>query len=249
MTVSYVQAGTAATGGAGADPLNVTHNATVSAGEMAILIHESRNDNDGIPTGPGGSWTQIDTVTGGAGAWGSGTGNARTTAWYLECTGTEDGGTIAIDWDIGTSGGCSGGQVLYFSKSEATWVTPVAVSGTDSSDDASVSIACGSLDHAAGDMIIAATAFNDSGLGNGSQALVASGVTYGAITQRAGVEIGNGNQGQMFVDTASVTTGATAAPTYSSTLTIGAAAGSGLIIRLRDSAGGAPLELMGQCCT
>lgn len=234
MTITYERVGTAGLGGPAVNPLNVTHNAIVNVGDLAILIHETRNDNDAADTTPSG-WTLIGTDFGGTGAFGSGTGNARATAWYRECDGSEDGATIPITWNIGSANGCSGGQVLYFSKTLANWVTPALVSGDDTTKNTSWSVTGGSLEHAAGDMIVVVSASNDESGAMSAQALVATGVTYGAITNRVRIDILNASLGELYADTSSVTAGATAAPTYSATLSF-AGAGTGLIIRLRESA-------------
>ena len=234
MTITYERAGTAATGGPAVNPLNVVHNAVVNANDLAILIKNTRNDNDAADTTPSG-WTLIGTVFGGVGAFGTGTGNARATAWYRICDGTEDGATIAITWNVGTANACTGGQVLYFSKTLANWEVPVEVNGTDAASDTSWSVLHGSLAHAAGDVVIAVSAENNSGGAQTAQALSATGVTYGAITQRANVELTNASQGHLRANTSTVSVGATAAPTFTATIGV-ATAGAGLLIRLRESA-------------
>lgn len=241
MTISYQRLGTAS-GNSVATPLaNLAHNATVNAGDLALLVLTTRSSTGAAATGPGGSWAEVGTVNGGAGTWGAGTGDARTTVYYLECDGTEDGASVSCSWDRGGDANYSAyAQLIYFSKTEANWVTPVAVTGTVTTADTSWDMtADSSLAMADNDLVVAIASATLEGAGVIGRSITASGVTFGTLTVRNNAENSNGYDAVQFIDTAQVTTGVTAVPTHSLTWAGGNEAGSGMVIRLRESAGGA----------
>lgn len=241
MTITFERIGG---GDAGpSSPLTIPHSATVNAGDLAIIVKCTRNDNDAADTTPSG-WTLIDTLVGGTGSFGSGTGNARVTAWYRECDGTEDSANTSITWNTGTSGAVTTARYLYFSKTLANWVTPVSVSGADSSSGTGLSVTGGSLEQAAGDMIVGVAAVNTNTTLS-SPAFATTGVTYDTVINRISEGAAGGNLGTIFASSGAVTAGATGAPTFSATLGT-ASAGAGLIIRLREenAAAGGTKKLM-----
>lgn len=241
MTVDYERLGTSS-GSSVATPLaNLAHNATVNAGDMALLVLTTRSSTGAAATGPGGSWVEVGTVNGGAGTWGAGTGDARTTVYYLECAGTEDSAAVSCAWDRGGDANYSAyAQIIYFSKTEAAWVAPVCVTGTVGTADTSWDMtADASLAMADNDLVVAIASATLEGAGVIGRSISASGVTFGTLTSRSNNENANGYDAVQFIDTAPVTTGVTAVPTHSLTWTGGNEAGSGMVIRLRESAGGA----------
>jgi hypothetical protein len=232
-SVTFGAIGTVTTSGTTAP--TVAYPAGIAAGNLLILAIANR-PNASTPSTPSG-WTAPanNTVTGGAGAEGAGTGVVRITVFVKEATGSEAGNlALAI-----TSGTSCGAVIWRVSRgSGKSWLVALA-SGSDNSAGTGWSATFGSNPGVtSGDLVFVASAASEDTASFASQALAQTGVTYGAMTERTDTAITTGNDLRLVVTEHPISSGtSSAAATYTMTASgTGSTntAGASVMIRLRQ---------------
>ena len=241
-SIAFGAIGTVTTSGTTAP--TVAYPAGIASGDLLVLAVANR-PNSSTPSTPSG-WTAPSnyTVTGGAGAEGAGTGVVRATVFVKEATGTESG-SLALAIASGTSCGAAIWRVSRGSGKR--WLVALA-SGSDNSAGTGWSTTFGSDPGvASGDLVFVASAASEDTASFASQALAQTGVTYGAMTERADTAISTGNDLRLVVTEHPISSGtSSAAATYSMTASgTGSTntAGASVMIRLRQA--DAPIQLAG----
>lgn len=230
MTISYVGAGASASGTTTITP---AYPAGATAGRLAVLQVVSGATGDPLPSTPSG-WSLAGTFTGGGGTFGSGTGPRRLTWFVRELVGSDAAPTTTIP--TGLTGSVIGGEVFVLSRSAGTgwrWATTFS---DDQTSGTGFSVACSTgLTFAAGDFIALGYSLALSTSSIGSEAVTATGVTFGTITHQINVSIATGNGARLGTATGTITTGASSpAPTVTATLTA-ATTGVGGLLRIREA--------------
>lgn len=232
MAIANVSSGTGTAGTTSSSP---TYPATVTAGEMLILVCVHKYSSAGISTPSG--WTLLGSYTGGTGDGnGAGTGSGKVWIFYRIADGTEDGATLSVT--ISPTANCSYHRIFSFSKDGAKdW--DIALQGGNMDTPATAwSITTGSWNVAAGDHLIAAS-FQNIAITDSAQACSMSGITFGTATELNDAGSTAGDDVRMIVSSHPVSSGSnTAALTY--TMTVAGSvnpfspAGATAVVRLRE---------------
>jgi hypothetical protein len=227
-TVSFGAIGTGANGSTSVAPSYPTG---ITAGQYLLCVVTSGATNSEVPTTPSG-WTLLATGASTDGTFGVDTGPRRVTVFGKVADGTESGTlTISI-----TNGNTCRATISRFTKAGAgAWVVD-AQGGNDSTSGTGFSVTFGSMNWNTGDVAIVAVGQRVDTVTQSAQSLTASGVTFGARTNRASTAVTTGNDHRHVVDTFAAVSGTSnvdAAPTWAFT---GSAACSGgaVIVRLRE---------------
>lgn len=205
-----------------------------TAGMLAVLQVVSGHPNDSVPTTPSG-WTFVDSVSGGGGTFGSGTGPRRLTVFVRVLTGGEADPTTAVP--SGFSGSTIGACVVTLARTAGTgwrWASSV---GEDTTSGTGVSVTgSAALTWAPGDMAVIGYALPSSTVTLSAEAVSASGITFGAVTERLDGAVSTGDGARLVMATAQpVTAGSgTQAPTATATASA-ATTGVAGVIRVREA--------------
>lgn len=227
-TVTFGAIGTGANGSTTVAP---NYPAGIAAGQYLLCIVTSGATNSETPTTPSG-WTLLATGASTDGSYGIDTGPRRVTAFGRVADGTESGTlTVSI-----TNGGTCRGTISRFTRAgSGTW-TVSAQGGDDSTSGTGFSATLASMNWNTGDVAIVAVGQRVDTATQSSQALSATGVTFGARTNRASTAVTTGNDHRHVVDTFAAVTGTSnvnAAPTWAYTASASVSGGV-VIIRLRE---------------
>jgi hypothetical protein len=229
MAISYIGAGALSQAAAIITP---AFPAGATAGRLAVLQVVSGHPDDSIPSTPSG-WSLVESVSGGGGTFGSGTGPRRLT-WYTRVLAGSDT-TPTTTLPAGT-GSLLAGRIHILARSAGTGWRWASASGEDTSSGTAVSVASGTtLTWAVGDFALAGYGLPLGTASLTAEALTATGITFGAVTEQADDQITSGNAGRLIAATALVTAGAgTQAPTLAATA---AAATTGVagVMRVREA--------------
>lgn len=230
MTISYVDTGALATH---ADTITPAFPAGATAGRLAVLTVVSGHPDESIPTIPAG-WTRAATVSGGGGTFGAGTGPRRLTWFTRVLAGSDAAPSTRIP--SGGSGSLIAGRITVLSRSAGTgWRWSVST-GEDISADTSLSAAGSTaLPWAAADFVILGYGIRSSTPTLSAEAITATGITFGAITERADDAVAVGNTARLAIATGAVSSGsATQAPTVAATLSASHTGAAG-VLRIREA--------------
>lgn len=238
--------GSKGAGANGTTSLSVPYPASISAGDMLLLVVINKTET-AAPSTPTGftapSNNQFISASGQGLA--NDSGDVVGTVFYREADGTETGNvSVTI-----TGGNCAVGAIYRYTKDASKEWEVATHQGADSTAGTSFSATAGGdpgLD--TGDMLVACAGLNtdaQSGTGNwGSLALSATGATFGSITAEGYDETLNGGDAAAVVFDAAVSAGpSSGAPTFSSTLSsVGGNGGVGgvVFVRLREIDASAP---------
>ena len=191
-------------------------------------------------------WTLLGSFTGGLlrashAIPGADQGDSRIGVWWKLFTGSEVG-TVAVGGST-TADAVRAGMAV-FTSSIGSWEDPILVSGDDATHTTGHTVVCGAWGTAiaAGDHVVwAFVSDTDNAQANTTPAIVQSGATFGAATQRIMRTSGSGEDIGLYVFEASVTAGSANAPTISYANGGGSSrCGPGVVVRLRESTGGSP---------
>lgn len=229
MSISYIAVGAlsqAATSITPAFPAGAT------VGRLGILQLVSGHPDDSIPSTPSG-WTLVDSFSGGGGTFGSGTGPRRLTWFARVLTGTESAPTTALPTGTGS---VIAGRIHVLSRSAGTGWRWAVSSGEDTISGTSFSVtAATALTWATGGFALIGYALPVSTASLTAEAITATGITYGTVTEQADDQITSGNAGRLGAATASVTAGSgTQAPTLAATAAA-ATTGVAAVLRIREA--------------
>ncbi|MFI0718927.1 hypothetical protein [Streptomyces sp. NPDC021224] len=230
MSISYFGAGVLVQDAASISP---TYPASTVAGQLAVLVVVSGTSAESTPSTPSG-WTLAATLSGGGGTWGSGTGPRRLTIFVRVLAGGDAAPTTAVPSGTGS---LIAGQIHVLARSAGTGWRWTATAGVDASSGTGFSAPCPDTPTwAVGDMTLVGYALPVSTASLTVEAVAATGITFGTMTERADAALTPGNVGRVGVTTQAVTAGSgTQAPTVAATL---AAASTGVagVLRVREAA-------------
>jgi hypothetical protein len=223
------------TGALSQDPVTITpaYGSGVTAGNLAVLTVLSGHPLESIPQTPSG-WTQVDTLSGGGGTFGAGTGPRRLTWFVRVLLGSDAAPTTVIP---SATGSFIAGRIQIFSRSGGTGWRWGSSTGADiTSGTAFSDTGTNPLSWATGDMAVAAFGICGSGSTFSAESVTAAGITFGTFTEQSDDQItATGNHGAMATATGLVTAGAaTVDPTIACTLS-SASTGVAGVIRLRQA--------------
>jgi len=227
-TITFGAIGTGANGSTTVAP---TYPTGITSGQYLVAVITSGATNSETPTAPDGTWTQLATGASTDGTYGVDTGPRRVTAFGRLADGTETG---TVTFSI-TNGGTCRGTISRFSRSgTGTWQV-TGQGANDSTSGTGVSMTFASMNWNTGDATLVAVGQRVDGATQSAQSLTASGVTFGALTNRATNAVTTGNDHRHVVDTFAAVTGTSnvdAAPTWAYTASAAVSAG-GVVVRLR----------------
>jgi hypothetical protein len=215
-----------------ADSITAGYPVTPSAGHLGLLQVVSAHPDDPIPSTPVG-WTRAGSFSGGGGTFGAGTGPRRLTWFVRVMAGGDAQPTATIP--SGASGSVICGYIALLARSAGVGWLWAATGGEDTSSGTSFSAACSSaLTFKAGDFAWAGYALPDSTVTMSAQAITATGVSFGAVTERADDAAATGNSARFGAASATVSSGSgVQAPTVAATLS-SASTGAAAVLRLRE---------------
>jgi len=236
--ITYVSTGTVA---GGATPAAITPGipSSIQAGDLLVLAVENKypTNSPSTPTG----WTLSSNCqgSGGASTAAADSGTVYSTVFWKKAIGNESGTqTVTI-----TSANSSRGAIVAYRPTSGYEITPVCTNGAYSHGSTTSWSATGADDpgFAAGDWAVVASANNsDLAASFSSQAMTATGYTFGSMTERVDSVESQGNDSSLVVaDFASGTGTSSDVPTYTMTGATNGTntpAGSSVIVRLRPVA-------------
>ncbi|WP_426568084.1 hypothetical protein [Streptomyces canus] len=237
MSISY-----GSTGAQASHADTITPVITGLAGQLAILQVASGHTDDSIPSTPSG-WSLVGSFSGGGGTFGAGAGPRRLTWFARVLTGGDANPTTAIP--SGSSGSVITGRVITLSRSAGTGWRWAASFGEDTSSGTAFSAAGQTaLTFEVGDFAVLGYAIASGTATFSAEAIAATGITFGAVTERADSQAATGNATSMAIATGSVSSGTgTQAPTVTATLS---AASTGVAGTLRVREASADLDVSAQ---
>lgn len=229
MTISYVAVGALSQSTATVTP---AYPAGATAGRLALLQVVSGHPSDSIPSTPSG-WTLVHSFSGGGGVFGSGAGPRRIT-WFARVL---IGSDIAPTTTLATgTGEVLAARIHVLSRSAGTGWRWAASSSEDTSSGTGFSVAAtAALTWAVGDFALVGYALPVGTAALSAEAVTATGITFGTVTERADDQVTSGNAGRLAAATASVTAGTgTQAPTLAATAST-ATTGVASVLRIREA--------------
>ena len=208
---------------------------TVEAGD-AILWFAASKYPPVVPATPSGLTLVAHAAAASGGAEGADTGNVTGSAFWREADGTEDAGTETRSISGGNS--ITSRSLGYGRDAGSGWLLAYA-SGEQTTAANAWDVTTGSIDLAAGDVLVMLVAKNsDQDLTHSAHTLTASGITFGSVTVRnAPVGTTNGDDCALEITEIPVTAGS---GTVSVRVQInmsgsaGMTAGTVLLVRLRE---------------
>lgn len=229
MTISYVGAGVLAQAATSITPAMP---ASPAVGQLAILQVVSATVTDSTPSAPSG-WQLVDSFSGGGGTFGSGTGPRRVSWFARILTGGEAAPTTTVPT---ATGSMVAGQIFTLARSGGTgwrWATSL---GEDTASGTGFSAPCvDTLTWAVGDFALIAYGIAAGGASLTAEAITATGITFGTVTERSDTQLTSGDLGRYGAATGSVTAGTgTQAPTVTATLAV-ASTGAAGVLRIRQA--------------
>ena len=209
--------------------------ASLSAGDLILWCVVNKYPTNG-PGTPSGLALLARATVGDGGAAGADVGDVYATVFSRESDGTEDGATESISIPGGNS--ATSRSVSYSRSAGSGWAIATA-SGSQGAASSSWSVTTGSLDLAAGDVVVALIAKSgDIDPTHSAHAFSASGVTFGSVNVATLVHgTTQGDDCAMQVVDVPVTAGSGTGPvTFDMTLSGSAGMSSGgvLLVRLRE---------------
>lgn len=231
MTISYVNSGGTASH---ADTITPAYPITPSTGQLGILQVISGHPNGAVPSTPSG-WTLATSISGGAGAFGSGTGLRRLTWFVREMAGSDAQPTTAIP--SGSTGSVIAGTISLLSRSAGTGWRWATAAGQDTASHTAFSAVCTDTPTwKPGDFVWLGYGLPLSTATLSGQSVSASGITFGTVAaNRYTSAVATGNGLRTASASVSVSSGSsTAAPTVAATLSA-ATPGVAGALRIREA--------------
>jgi hypothetical protein len=221
--------GTAASGTTSCTPAYPT-GISAATSHLFCFVTGRSNTASTAPTMPAG-WTSVGSLEGGTGTWGVDTGTRRVHVFRKDTTVGDETGTVTVSLS-GTTANTLRASIHRFEVPSGYLCELEFVSGEDTSNDTSYS-ATASADATfdSDRLLVTVTAQNiDTGTAT-SRAVSASGITFGALTNRADTAVTNGNDHRHIVNTIPVSSGSgTVAPTYSYTISDSGSGPTGFMV-------------------
>lgn len=231
MAIAFVSAGTASNS---AGTLSPAYPATVTAGNLLVIICSNKYPTNGPATPSGWIAPSNNQGEGGAGSAGVDSGTMYCTVFVRVADGSESG-SVTLTMASSNAGVA---RILQYSKTTGTWGYAL-VNGADNSAGTSWSVTGGSDPGiAGGDFMVVGSAINGNVASFTSQALSATGVTFGTMTERNDAGFTTGDDCAWVITEHEVTSGtSSAAPVYTmtgNTTSGNCPAGATVVVRLRE---------------
>jgi hypothetical protein len=182
----------------------------------------------------GGGWTLVGTREGGSGAsYAADVGNRRVSVFRKDTVSGSESGSITVTL-AGSATNTIFGSIVRFEVPSTYTIAEEFTSASDTSAGTGYSATgSASLTWAAGDLLAVLVASSTDTATQSSQAISASGVTFGTRTNQRSSAVTGGNDHRQILDTVPVTTGSgSSAPTYSYTASA-STSGPAAFLRLR----------------
>ncbi|MFF9238378.1 hypothetical protein ACF1AY_15795 [Streptomyces sp. NPDC014776] len=229
MTISFGAVGASASGTTSVTPALP---AGITAGMLGVLQVVSGHPSDSIPSTPSG-WTLAGSFSGGGGTFGAGTGPRRLTFFVREFTASE---TAPTTTQPAGTGATIAARVYSLSRSAGTgWRWALAFAEDTASGTAFTATSATTLTWSPGDFAVLGYAIPLSTAGLTAEAITATGITFGTITEFADDSITTGNASRFAAATGAVTSGTgTQAPTVAATLSAASTGACG-VLRVREA--------------
>ncbi|MFF0597928.1 hypothetical protein [Streptomyces antibioticus] len=230
MTISFGAAGASSSA---AESVTPALPAGASAGMLAVLQVVSGHQDDPVPATPSG-WTFAGSASGGGGAFGAAAGPRRLTFFVRELVASDTAPTVSIP--TGGTGSTIAARIYSFTRSAGTGWRWAYAFGEDTSSGTGFSAASSTaLTWVAGDTAVIGYGIPLSTASFSAEAITASGITFGTITERADDAITAGHDSRFVTATGAVSSGSgTQAPTLAATLS-SASTGVAGVLRLREA--------------
>lgn len=167
----------------------------------------------------GGGWTKVGELEDGVGTWGVDTGTRRVEVWRKDVVTGSESGNVTITL-AGTANNTLYARIVRVEVTSGYGIAEQFVSGADTSAGTGFSAtASSSATFGTNDLVLIAHAGTTDTSTLSSQALSASGITFGTFSNRATIAVTGGNDHRHVIQTAPVTTGSgtPAAPTFTYT--------------------------------
>ncbi|NUP36027.1 MAG: hypothetical protein HOY76_03130 [Streptomyces sp.] len=230
MAISYIGIGALSNH---ADTITPAYPAGATVGRLAVLQVVSAHTDESIPTTPSG-WNLAGTVSGGGGVFGAAAGPRRLTWFTRVLLGSDTAPSTRIP--SGSAGSLICGRILVLDRSAGTgWRWAVTFGEDTTSGTGFSAVASTALTWAAGDFAVLGYAVSVSTASATAEAVTATGITFGAVTERADDSVTDGHDARLVAATCSVSSGSgTQAPTVAATLAA-AAVGVASVLRIREA--------------
>lgn len=242
MAITYQSAGAVGLNTSGTSTFTCAYPASIVLNDYLVLIvgvKPSTANTGGTISTPA-LWTLVTSLLYGGGygaSQGTNTGNSSIYGFVHVASGTETGSLTVTDSSIDNAWG----QIHRLSHTGTGWAAATGATGSDITAG-DVSITFGSdPGMTAGDYVIAAMCASSNLATFSAEALSATGVTFGTVTEVSEPKVTVGNRSGGFIVQAPVSSGtSSAAPVLTATTggTTTDARGPGIIIRIRET--GAP---------
>lgn len=231
MAITYIGIGALSTH---ADTITPAYPAGATAGRLAVLQVVSAHTDESIPATPSG-WNLAGTLSGGGGVFGAAAGPRRVTFFTRVLLGSDAAPTARIP--SGSTGSLIAGRILILDRSAGTgWRWAVAFAEDTSSGTGFSAVSTTALTWAAGDFAVIGYGVPLSTAAFSAEAITATGITFGAVTERADDAVTDGHDARLVAATCSVSSGSgTQAPTLAATLSA-ASTGAAGVLRIREAA-------------
>ena len=228
MTISF-----GSTGAQSTHTDTITPAVAGSAGNLAILQVVSGHPNDNVPSTPSG-WSLVGSASGGGGTFGASAGPRRLTFFARVLVGGDANPTTAIP--SGSSGSLITGRIVSLSKTAGTgWRWATSFGDDQTSGTAFSATGTAALTWKAGDFALIGYGVASNADSYTVEALAATGITFGAVTERADNAVTTGNGATAATASCVVSSGtATQAPTITATLASASTGISG-VMRVREA--------------
>jgi hypothetical protein len=230
VAITFIGIGALATH---ADTITPAYPAGATAGRLAVLQVVSGHTDDSIPTTPSG-WNLAGSFSGGGGTFGAAAGPRRLT-WFTRVLIGSDAAP-ATQIPSGSTGSLIAGRITVLNRSAGTGWRWAVSSGEDTSSGTGFSaVGTDALTWAANDFAILGYAVCVSTASMTAEAIAATGITFGAVTEQADDAVTDGHDARLVAATCSVSSGSgTQAPTISATLAA-VATGVASVLRIREA--------------
>jgi hypothetical protein len=232
MTITYVNPGALATGSTAA---SVAHPSGLAAQDLEVLQVLTGHPSGATPSTPAG-WKKVAEVQGGdPAAYGVGTGPRRLTVFTREAAATNPAADLSL---VAGTNAFIGAKMFALRRSAGTGWRYHASVGTDVSSGTAVSVVGDdSMTWAGGDFALQLLGVPTSTPSASAEGVAATGVTFGATTERADDAIAVGGTARLVAASAtvsSVTGTPNGPPTATATLS-GASFAVGAVLRVREA--------------
>jgi hypothetical protein len=231
-SVAFGAAGTVSAGGT--TSISVPYPTGITRGDLLVLSLAVRPQGATITTPTGWTAPSNNTGTGGAGGEATDAGTVKVAVFTKEADGTETG-NLAVT--VGNTPNAGMGRMFRYSRTTGKQWSVACANGADNDGGTGWSVT-GNVDPGitAGDMVIVSTALNTDAPTWSSQALSATGVTFGAANERQDTGVTTGNDIKLMVSDHAVSSGtSSAAPVYTATASATSPEGASVFLRIRQT--------------